>query len=81
MQFIQHVQQRFLGSNRIVQRADDDGIAGLLQRDLDIGGDGKALWQSHGDAVAGLESLGVDWVVHRCEYTGYTMGGKVGCFA
>ena len=48
-----------------MQRADGDGIAGLFQRDLYIGGDGEALWQAHGDAVAGLEGLGVDGVVRR----------------
>ena len=74
MQFIQHVQQRFLGSNRIAERADGDGIAGFLQRDLDIGGDGEALWQTHSDAVAGLKGLGVDRVVHECVYTEYTVG-------
>ena len=57
-----------------MQRADGDGIAGLFQRDLYIGGDGEALWQAHGDAVAGLEGLGVDGVVRRLVYTGHTVG-------
>lgn len=71
-QLVQHVQQSFLLGNGIAERADGDGIAGLFQRDLYIGRNGKALWQANGNAVAGLEGLGVDGVVHAEVYTGYT---------